>query len=260
VYVTASDRGPLAQLRTAFLVLTRLPVSRRVANRPPFPIAQTVWAFPLVGAVVGALGGAAYAASVLAQVPPSAAAICALVAMVLVTGGLHEDGLADTADGFGGGATRERKLEIMRDSRIGSFGATALILSLAARAAAIASIAQPMQVTSALVVAAALSRVAMILLMLTLGTARSNGLAAGLGDPAPGAAIAAFAIALTLAGLLLPLRIALRAIAGALLAAGAMAWLARHQIRGYTGDVLGATLVVAESVAIALIAGVPPNG
>jgi adenosylcobinamide-GDP ribazoletransferase len=258
--VIASDRGPLAQLCTAFLVLTRLPLSRCVANRPPFPIAQTVWAFPIVGAVVGALGAAAYAAGALAGLPPSVAAICALVAMVLVTGGIHEDGLADTADGFGGGATRERKLEIMRDSRIGSFGAIALILSLAARGAAITSIAQPMQVASALVVAAALSRVAMIVLMLTLGTARSNGLAAGLGDLGPGPAIAAFAIALVLAGLLLPIRIALRAIAGALLAASAMAWLARRQIRGYTGDVLGATLVVAESVAIGLIAGVPLNG
>jgi adenosylcobinamide-GDP ribazoletransferase len=250
----------LAQLRTAFLVLTRLPLSRRVANQPPFPIAQTVWAFPLVGAVVGALGAVAYAGSALAGVPPPIAAICALVAMVLVTGGLHEDGLADTADGFGGGATRERKLEIMRDSRIGSFGATALILSLAARGAAIASIAQPMLVASALVVAAAWSRVAMVVLMLTLGTARSDGLAAGLGDLGPGPAITAFAIALTLAGLLLPLRTALSAIIGALLTASAMAWLARHQIRGYTGDVLGATLVVAESVAMGLIASAPHNG
>ncbi len=247
----------LSEFVAAFILLTRLPLARFTADRPPVAIARSVWAFPLAGAAAGALGGGAYAGCALAGLPAAVSAVGALAVMVLFTGALHEDGLADTADGFGGGRTRERKLEIMRDSRIGSFGAIALILSLAARGAAIAALGRPLHVLSGLVVAASLGRAGMVVLSLALGPARSDGLAVGLQSPDKFRALAAFAIAILLAVVLLPPGTALRTIAGALAASLAVAWLARSQIGGYTGDVLGAASVVTECVAIGLIAAVP---
>src|SRR5271168_821970 len=101
------------------MLLTRLPVGRSGGS----DLARTVWAFPVVGLVVGLLGGLVYWALARLGVPAFLAASWAFVAILLVTGAFHEDGLADTVDGFGGGRTRERKLEIMRDSRIGAYGA-----------------------------------------------------------------------------------------------------------------------------------------
>src|SRR5579862_1616236 len=109
------------ELIAALTFLTRLPTGRAAANAPLSRLADTSWAFPLVGLVIGAIGGIAYAIASALALPALAAALIAIAATALVTGGLHEDGLADTADGFGGGATRELKLEIMRDSRIGTF-------------------------------------------------------------------------------------------------------------------------------------------
>ena len=126
-----------------------------------------MWAFPVVGAVVGAIGGAVFWVCARLGMPPGVAAVWTLASMLLVTGALHEDGLADFADGLGGGRTRERKLEIMRDSRIGTFGGLALMLSLAARGTALATLAQPVRVVVALIVAAALGRGAIGVLLLT---------------------------------------------------------------------------------------------
>ena len=100
------------------MILTRLPAGRIEGNAPP--IANAVWAFPLIGALVGLIAGAVFTLAITINLPAFAAALLALASAALVTGGLHEDGLADTADGFGGGQTLSRKLEIMRDSRIGS--------------------------------------------------------------------------------------------------------------------------------------------
>jgi adenosylcobinamide-GDP ribazoletransferase len=243
----------LSELIAAFTLLTRLRLAR--FGTLEVPIARFVWAFPLVGAVTGALGGAAYAGGWLAGVPPAISAVWTLTVIVLVTGAFHEDGLADTADGFGGGPTRERKLEIMRDSRIGSFGAIALILSLAARGSAIAVLSQPLHVLLALVVTGALGRAGMAVLLLVLRPARVDGLAAGLRELDAPRAIAGLAIAALLTLLLLPIGVALCAMAGALLTALVIAWIALRQIGGYTGDVLGATSVVTECVAIGLLSG-----
>ena len=90
--------------------------------------AEAIWAAPVAGAVVGLVAGAAFAVAAWFGLPPSLSAIVALAAAILVTGSLHEDGVADIADGFGGGNTRERKLEIMRDSRNGTFGVVALVM------------------------------------------------------------------------------------------------------------------------------------
>jgi adenosylcobinamide-GDP ribazoletransferase len=226
------------ELVAAFMLLTRLPVGWLARTDPP-PGAN-VWAYPIVGAVVGAVGAAVFWIADAAGLPPVLAGIFAVGTLILVTGALHEDGLADTADGFGGGRERFRKLEIMRDSRIGSFGALALMISLALRVAALAALREPGAVAVALVVSGALGRGAMVGVLLLLRPARPDGLAAALGTVPRRAAGIGLAVAASFA----------LAAPGALPAAGlatvVMAILARRQIGGYTGDVLGATEQAAE--------------
>jgi adenosylcobinamide-GDP ribazoletransferase len=232
----------LNDLAAACMLLTRLPVTRAV------PAGHTgVWAYPLIGGVVGIAGAAVFWLALQLGLPPIVAAICAIAVTILITGALHEDGLADTADGFGGGATVARKLEIMRDSRIGSFGAIALMLSLSLRVAALAALADPL---IALLAAGVLGRGAMIGMMLALPPARPDGMAASLG-PVPftpamvGIGIACACVLLPHGG---------RALLAAAAACGLMVWLARRQIGGYTGDVLGAAEQAAEcAVLLALL-------
>src|ERR1700677_2723291 len=117
---------------------TRLPLPTRETEPPDW--AQIAWSAPFAGAIVGAIGGLALVVANELSLPPFLAATLAIAALALTTGALHEDGLADVADGFGGGSTREAKLAIMRDSRIGAFGAIALVLSLLLRVGALASL------------------------------------------------------------------------------------------------------------------------
>ena len=104
-------------------------------------IAKAAWAFPIAGIVVGLIGAVVYLFGLPNGLPPWPAAALSVAATMVITGCLHEDGLADTADGFGGGRTRELKLEIMRDSRIGAYGVCALVLSILLRVSALASLA-----------------------------------------------------------------------------------------------------------------------
>ena len=115
--------------------------------------------------------------------PDIVAAVLAVGAGALVTGALHEDGLADMADGFGGGNTPERKLAIMRDSRIGAYGVIVLVVVLAAKVGAISDLGSTGLVAAALVAAAAASRAAMPAVMLWLEPARTDGLAVDAGRP-----------------------------------------------------------------------------
>src|SRR5271155_4388576 len=112
------------EIKAAVVFSTRLPLPG-VAPTGGSAIAQAIWALPLAGLVVGAVGAIVYAIAHRLGVPAWPAAALTIAATMAVTGCLHEDGLADTADGFGGGATRDRKLEIMRDSRIGVYGGCA---------------------------------------------------------------------------------------------------------------------------------------
>ncbi len=190
---------------------------------------------------------------------PAPLAICALV---LLGGALHEDGLADCADGFLGGTTRERKLEIMADSRIGTFGAVALVLSLYLRAASLALIADESQglAGAVLIGAAALSRTASLMPLALLPPARANGAGFAARTPERAAlAIAAclavvFALAPVLAGA--PLTRSLAGIVAATGAAYAIVLLARKQIGGQTGDVAGAAQQLSEIAYYLALAGV----
>jgi adenosylcobinamide-GDP ribazoletransferase len=242
--------------KVALAFLTRLPAA-------PEPIidgsslAASVVMFPIVGALIGLGGGGAYALVFWLGVPPLPAAVVALATTIWLTGALHEDGLADVADGFGGG-TLEDKLRIMRDPRIGSYGALALILDLLARAGALAALAGPWTVAAALVVAGAVSRAALPPVMAMLPYARTDGLAAAAGRPHPLRAAAAVLIAALIAVALLGKTAAPALLAGA--GAGfAVAWLARRRIGGHTGDVLGALQQLTEvGVLLGIVAALRP--
>ncbi|MEM6385050.1 MAG: adenosylcobinamide-GDP ribazoletransferase [Pseudomonadota bacterium] len=228
--------GRFAEVQLAFMMLTRLPAGQIRGDAPP--LASCVWAFPLVGVVVGGAMALAHSAAIAIGLPPLAAALLAIAASVVLTGALHEDGLADTADGFGGGATVTRKLDIMRDSRIGTYGVVALILTLALLASAITAAAHPW----AFVALSATSRTAMLFPMITLKPARSDGLGrsatVSLGAPM------LTALAITLALTLLTGTVVTALVI--LLSSLAVTALARRQIGGQTGDVLGATQKLTE--------------
>src|SRR4029079_4674632 len=138
-------------------------------------LARALWSAPVVGIVVALAGAAVYAVATALHVPPLPAAALAVAATLVLTGGLHEDGLADVADGFGGGGTRERKLEIMRDSRIGSYGVCVLILSFVLRIAALASFGDAGLVAAALVAAHAAARAPIAAFMALVPPARIDG-------------------------------------------------------------------------------------
>src|SRR4051812_47201607 len=241
-------RGPFDEFAIAAGVLTRFPIASDAAE--PGAVAASGWAFPLVGGGIGALCAAAFFAAALLGLPVGAAALLAVAAGIAATGALHEDGLADTADGFGGGGTRDRKLAIMRDSAQGTYGVVALVLSIGLRATAIAAIRDPVFVGLALVGAHAASRAALPAAMLLLRPARADGLGAAAGRPsrivAAAAALIGAAIALATLG---PLALLL---AGAAMALAGM--LARRQIGGYTGDVLGFFQQIGEIVMLLVTA------
>jgi adenosylcobinamide-GDP ribazoletransferase len=209
-------------------------------------LAAAVYAFPIVGAVVGLLGGLAFGAASLLGLPPLPSALIGLAMIIVVTGALHEDGLADTADGLGAGANRERALEIMADSRIGSFGALALMTSLLARLIALAPLWEPHEVMAVMIAAAMTSRAMIPIVMLLQPSAKAGGLAAAAGAPEPLRVMLGVFIAIGGAIWLLHLPVAMKAVVSAAMASLLLAsWLGRR-LGGCTGDTLGAVQQVAE--------------
>ena len=254
-----------AEAVTALRFYTRLPVPPLAieAAHPPEPFGRCLRWAPLAGAVVGGGGAAVLAGGLAAGLPAPVAAVLALAALVALGGGLHEDGLADLADGFGGGATPARKLDIMRDSRLGSYGALALGLSLLLRAACLAALAErgPALAAAALVGAAAASRGFGLMPMALLAPARPDGLGHGAGR-LRGATLAAAMAGGAAIGFLIPVLGGippLRAVLALILAATAAAFttrLARRQIGGFTGDVAGACQQLCENaVLVGLLIG-----
>ena len=218
-------------------------------------IARAGWTFPLAGLLVGLLGAAIYAIAYKLGLSSAPAALLAIAGTIIVTGALHEDGLADSADSLGG-RTRDRKLEIMRDSRIGSFGVCALVVSLGLRWSALAAIAAPRSVLIALLLAHTAARAGLPLFMALVPPARTDGLSAGAGGPAGlNTAIALGLGAVVLAAGFGPgkaiMAVVLLAIIGL-----AVAWLAIRQIGGQTGDVLGAYEQIAEIVILLMAAAI----
>ncbi len=236
-------------LLLALVFLTRLPAPRFT----PGPLRRAVWAFPLIGVLVGAISGLAYGLGAAIGLGPLPAATLGVAAGLWVTGALHEDGLADTADGLGGGRDREAKLMIMRDSRIGVYGMAALVLALVLKIALIAQLAAPGQVFVALIGASALSRAKLVVLMYVLKPARADGRAAEAGRPSGLVTFIAFAIGGTIQVIGAGFDITAQSLVlGSGLVVLAMVGLvARRQIGGQTGDILGAAQVTTELALLA---------
>jgi adenosylcobinamide-GDP ribazoletransferase len=244
--------GIFDQFLLATAVLTRLPVAAPASDEGA--VAAASWAFPAVGAGIGMIAAIVLFLGSLFDLGGASCALLALVAAGLSTGALHEDGLADTADGFGGGRDRDDKLAIMHDSRQGTFGILALIFSIGLRAAALASIGSSIEGGLALIAAHAASRGALPVVMRWLVPARADGLGAMAGTPGPVPMLVAMALGIFIAlGMLGPIRGAVALVLMGM-AVAAMAALARRQIGGYTGDVLGALQQIGEIVMLLVAA------
>lgn len=249
--------APLRGARAAFVFFSRLPVGGF-----PYRASDWHWApahLPLVGAVVGAGSAAVLALGGALGLGPLLRAVLAVAASVWLTGALHEDGLADSADGLGGGGDRERVLAIMKDSRIGSYGAIALGLALLARVAALSEL--PASAWFALVAVHVGARVAPVWLLCALpyvndrADAKSQGLfrpRALHGAVALGWSLSVAMVAVALGGL--PARAALAAVLAPLVLVPLLASYFRRRVGGVTGDLLGAAEQLAEVAAWAALA------
>jgi adenosylcobinamide-GDP ribazoletransferase len=239
-------RRQLELLVCALQFLTRLP-GPRLARFEADWITRSTRYFPLVGQGVGALSACVLLAA--GRVWPGwIAALLAVAASVLVTGALHEDGLADAADGLGGGRGAAQRLAIMKDSGIGTYGALALGLSVAVRVACLAAL-PPLAGALSLVAAHGAARAAAVVVMRALPYAGDPALAKVATAPA-GPTRVEVLIALALASWPLLLLTPGQALAGGLIGGGlalALALVARRLIGGQTGDVLGAVEQVCEA-------------
>jgi adenosylcobinamide-GDP ribazoletransferase len=250
---------PIAGFLVSLRFLTRLPVPfvRRL-DPPPLNVAMGM--FPLAGALIGAMTGVILVLCRLVGLPEYFAAAAALGALALTTGALHEDGLSDVADGFAGAQSRERRLEIMRDSRIGAYGALALcIITLGRASLYVALLEMPPGATIILLAsAAAFSRALMVDLMWATKPARPDGLSVLAGRPSRNTTLLALLIGGIGAGVGASYALAPAAAVVALIAGGAtlaiVRALAMRKIGGQTGDVIGAGQVLSETAMLAVYA------
>jgi adenosylcobinamide-GDP ribazoletransferase len=238
-------------LLSAFALLTRLPLPDHRGTG-----AASAWAWPLVGSLLGALGAALAAGALWLGVTPGVTAVLVLALGAMLTGALHEDGLSDTADGLFGGWTRERRLEIMKDARVGSYGVLALVLVTLARWSALTAIlvlgGPANGHWAALIAAGALSRVPMALIMALLPNARGAGLSHATGRPSQATALAGLGLALAIA-LALTGWAALPMLAAALGVGTVLSIFALRRIGGQTGDILGASQQLAEVACLTVL-------
>jgi adenosylcobinamide-GDP ribazoletransferase len=250
--MTRSPESLLRDIALCLVFFTRLPLPR--FDFRDRKLANAIWAAPLAGLAVAFLGALAYAIAAWLGLAAGPASALALAATLLATGALHEDGLSDVADGFGGGRDRTHKLEIMRDSRIGAYGAAALGMSLLVRWNALAEIGGGWSILAALIAAHGASRGLLGVFLRVLPPARDDGLSAGAGSVPRKTAIGGAALG---ALALLPLGLS-GVIAAAILLAlvlAAFGALCRRQIGGQTGDTAGALQQLAE-IAVLLVASV----
>jgi adenosylcobinamide-GDP ribazoletransferase len=239
--------NPALMLAAATAFLTRVPVGRAV-DVDGRAVARAAPLFPLVGAAIGAIGGAVVDITS-GPLPGGAAAALGLVVVAVLTGAMHLDALADSADALGG-TTRERRLAIMRDHAVGSFGGVALVLVLLFEASVLASVEHAW---SAFAAAAAAARWAPLPLAAALPHARADGQGASLAGrtSVPGVAagfVVAVAVALGVRGV-----DGLAAVGAAALTALVLGAFFRHWIGGVTGDTLGATTELAQAAALAAV-------
>lgn len=246
--MNAMARAFLDDLLLAASFLTRVPV--RVSATPD--MARCLRAFPLIGALIGAAMAMVYLGLAKAGVPALAAAAIAFLAHAMLTGAMHEDGMADMADSLGG-YTPERRLDIMRDSRIGTFGALALVFGGIAKVTALAALPLGLALP-ALMACGAMARATPAAISRWTPQARKDGLASAAGRPKLHVVVTAILLALVIAALCLPRAWFVGGVLVVIASALAVRWLAMRQLGGYTGDVLGCAEQVAEIALLLLFA------
>lgn len=232
-------------LLLAVAFLTRLPV-------PPDPDysdakqARATRYFPLVGLFIGAVAGTVYLAVVWLTGSAAVAVLLSMFASLLLTGGLHEDGLADCADGLLGGRSRDDALRIMKDSRLGSYGVLALVMALLLKAAALIELANVGRLVPVLVLAQGLSRWVAVSFLIDLGYAREEGKAQSFSQPMPLRDFWLAGLALVPLLLVFPMTSVVLIVGVLLIVRWALAaWFCRR-LGGYTGDLLGASQQICE--------------
>ena len=244
----------LQDLAAAFVLLTRIPLrwDRSSDGSPDFN--RAVWAFPVVGAFVAIVAAVTFALATSFGLPGLVAGALAIVAMVLLTGAFHEDGLADVADGFGGGKSLPRKLEIMRDSRVGAYGVIAIALAMILRVGGLSVLAVG-EAASALIVAAMLSRLMMVYIMRYMPPARKDGLAHDTGKPEMPQLLTGTVLTFVVCLFLLGPSTTVACFIVTFVACVAIGGLAMHQINGFSGDVLGASQQITEIAVLLFLVG-----
>src|ERR1700722_10896402 len=240
----------LDDLLAAAAFLTRVPVPHRAS--PP-NLARAYRAFPLLGAAIGAAVGAVYLLLLWISLPTIGAAALALGAGALLTGALHEDGLADLADGLGGGRDKAAKLDVMHDSRLGTYGSLALMTSFVAKIGALSTLPRS-EILVAMIATHALARAPLAVLAAAMPYARADGLAVSAGRPDSLIALTACVVAVVVVFVALPAATAMIAAFVTVVAAASLAALAQQQIGGQTGDVLGAVEQVCEVTVLMTLA------
>ncbi len=233
-------------------LLSRLPIPVNFAQAKARG-AAAAWAFPIAGMAIALIVGIAGAFLIHLGINPPISAALAIGLQIIITGAMHEDGLADSADGLWGGCEKERRLEIMKDSRIGTYGVLALVLSLLIRWTALSAIFGAGSVFAPLLAVAATSRLPMLVLMTTLPNARGSGLSASVGQPskdtlALGTVITLVAAVIFSGWSFVPLFLFCT------VATLLCAQVAKAKIGGQTGDILGATQQVVELTALVTLA------
>ena len=231
--------------------------------RIPLPFSGTDWskglgtairAFPVVGAFIGAIGAIIMLLLTNTALSPLNCGFLVIGAQILITGALHEDGLADFTDGLGGGKNREERLRIMRDSFVGTFGILILICSVGLRVTALASLIEK-EFVAALLAAGIFSRALIPIVMSILNPAQNNGLGASAQKPEISATVTACAIGIISIFFFLNFNQAITACILCLILLTILMFVAHSRLGGYTGDVLGASQQVTETAILISVAG-----
>ena len=258
----------LDDARSCLIFFTRIPIPWP-EDLPRTRITRAFQAAPIVGLVIGLIGALVYALSFWAF--NGSVHICATLAVgaqIIATGAFHEDGFADFFDGVGGGQNSASRLEIMRESRIGTYGSAGLLLALLLKVFLVAEIAFVWQAGLCLIISGTLARVALVHFMAMVKPAAEDGISAEAGQPTSFEATTATIIGSVIVGVSLILAFqlgfimpAIGALAGAALGAGIVGLLSIKHLGGQTGDALGASAVAAELGALAgLVALMPAMG
>lgn len=251
----------MKHLRIGFAFLTRLPMGD-LGTVADGALARAAVTFPIVGAVVGGLAGLVLWGSHSIGMPPILSAGLGVGTMILLTGALHEDGLADTADGLGLARDPARALDIMRDSRIGTFGVLALLFSVGLRWAAVALLIETSVLLGVFAVAAsaALSRAYLPTMMAALPPARDDGLGHSAGVADKFQAIIALVLGIAVVGALFDRHVVVAVIISSAVVILLFSAFVRSRLGGQTGDILGAAQQLSEMAALLAIVAATGGG